>query len=171
MWYVIWTVTGKEDLLKQELQKVLPENLYRRCWIPQKQERQKWHGKYVDITKTLFPGYLFLDTNCPEEIHQCLRSAQSFLTFNHLLKNDDIFIPISDKEEQILHRLSGDNGCIDVSVGVIQDGKLSILQGALVGMEAYVVRIDRHKRKAYLEMDLFGRLQKFSAGLEVIEKN
>ena len=171
MWYVIWTTTGKEAVLEQELQNVLPENTYRKCWIPQKQERQKWHGKYVDVVKTLFPGYLFLDTDCPETVYKKLKDAQRFLTFSHLLKNDDIFTPISEKEERILQKLTGDRGCIDVSVGVIQDGKLSILQGALVGMEAYVVRIDRHKRKAYLEMDLFGRLQKFSAGLEIIEKN
>lgn len=171
MWYAIWTITGKEDLLEKELQNILPGNLYERCWIPKKMERQKWHGEYMDITKVLFPGYLLLDTDFPEEIHRTLKKAQRFLTFSHLLKNDEIFTPISAKEEQILQKLTGKDGCIDVSVGVIEEGKLHILQGALVGMEAYVVRIDRHKRKAYLEMDLFGRIQKFSAGLEVIEKN
>lgn len=171
MWYVIWTITGKEEVLEEELKKVLPKKLYRKCWTPKKLERQKWNGKYEDMEKVLFPGYLLLDTDCPVDIHEYLKKTRKFTIMHALLRNEDTFMPISRQEEQILRRLTGDGSCIDISVGNIRRGELHILQGALCGMEEYIVKIDRHKRKAYLEMELFGRIQKWSAGLEIIEKN
>lgn len=39
-----------------------------------------------------------------------------------------------------------------------------------VGKEKYIRKIDRHKRKALLEMSIFGEKQKMQVGLEIVEK-
>ena len=38
------------------------------------------------------------------------------------------------------------------------------------GMEGLIRKIDRHKRMAYLEVEMFGRMVEMRAGLEIIEK-
>ena len=37
-------------------------------------------------------------------------------------------------------------------------------------MEAFIRKIDRHKRKAWLEIEMFGRMQRVEVGLEIISK-
>ena len=45
-----------------------------------------------------------------------------------------------------------------------------ILSGPLMGMEGNIRRIDRHKRIAYLEIEMFGRTVEMKVGLEIIRK-
>lgn len=39
-----------------------------------------------------------------------------------------------------------------------------------MGMEGNIRRIDRHKRTAYLEIEMFGRIVEMKVGLEIIRK-
>lgn len=36
--------------------------------------------------------------------------------------------------------------------------------------EGLIRRIDRHKRKTYLELEMFGRMKKVEVGLEIMRK-
>lgn len=45
-----------------------------------------------------------------------------------------------------------------------------LLSGPLMGLEGAIRKIDRHKRKAWLEMEMFGRRQQIEIGLEIIKK-
>jgi transcriptional antiterminator NusG len=60
---------------------------------------------------------------------------------------------------------------VKLSEGIIENSQVIIQSGPLTGMEAYITRIDRHKRKAYLEVDMFGRVQQIEAGLEIFRKS
>ena len=44
------------------------------------------------------------------------------------------------------------------------------MSGPLQGKEGYIKKIDRHKRRAFLEMPMFGRVQKIQVGLEIVAK-
>lgn len=45
-----------------------------------------------------------------------------------------------------------------------------VLSEPLQGMEGSIKRIDRHKRKAYLEIPMFERVLNAQVGLEIVEK-
>ena len=55
-------------------------------------------------------------------------------------------------------------------MGLIENGTVTVTEGPLTGMEGCIRRIDRHKRKAWLEIDMFGRTMEMEVGLEIIEK-
>ena len=57
-----------------------------------------------------------------------------------------------------------------MSVGVIEKDKVKIQEGPLVGMEGLIKKIDRHKRQAVLEMEMFGRKVEMKVGVEIVEK-
>ena len=57
-----------------------------------------------------------------------------------------------------------------MSRGIIKSGELVILSGPLMGRTAQVKKIDRHKRLAYVEVEMLGRKNLVKLGLEVIEK-
>ena len=59
---------------------------------------------------------------------------------------------------------------LEISEGVIEKSKIKVYSGPLVGKEKYICRIDRHKRRAFLELPMFGRRQKIQVGLEIVSK-
>lgn len=79
---------------------------------------------------------------------------------------DDI-IPLTDEEVLFLEGFCGEKQIAEVSHGVLEGSKARILSGPLVGKEGLIKKIDYHKRRAYLEMDMFGRRQNIRLGLEV----
>lgn len=57
-----------------------------------------------------------------------------------------------------------------MSSGIIENDRVQILSGPLMGMEGNIRRIDRHKRIAYMEIEMFGRTVEMKVGLEIIRK-
>ena len=57
-----------------------------------------------------------------------------------------------------------------MSEGIIEGAKIIVTRGPLMGKEGYIKKVDRHKRKARLELEMFGRMQEIVVGLEIVEK-
>lgn len=53
---------------------------------------------------------------------------------------------------------------------IIENDRVQIVSGPLTGMEGSIRRIDRHKRIAHLEIEMFGRTVEMKVGLEIIKK-
>ena len=69
-----------------------------------------------------------------------------------------------------LLRFAGDEELVKMSQGMIIGDKVVILSGPLKGMESTIQRIDRHKRKAWLNLEMFGRQQLVEVGVEIVKK-
>lgn len=164
---MIWSTARNERQLKEEIERDVSPELYRSLWLPVRVEQQKWNGIYQEVEKMLFPGYLFLDTEVPETVHEEIKRNKNYIG---ILKSGDCYAPLTRTDEEIIRRLSGAHDRVEHSFGVIEGGVLRILDGPLRGFEKYIIKIDRHKRKAYLSMRLFGEERKFQAGLAVVEK-
>lgn len=167
MWYVVWATTTKEHQLLEHMERELDKKLYNSVWLPTKVEKRKFKGEWQDVEKLLFPGYMFLDTDCIEDTAAELRRYPECIG---ILKVDDEYVPITKKEEDILHKLTGAGGKMDVSVGYIEDGRVRILSGPLFGMEQYIISVDKHKRMVKVEMELFNEIKSFTAALELVNK-
>ena len=57
-----------------------------------------------------------------------------------------------------------------MSEGYIEGDKVRVTAGPLCGLEGLIKKIDRHKRTACLEFDMFGQTVSTSVGLEITEK-
>lgn len=167
MWYVLWTTTGKEENVKKEIEKRISEDVLQRCFVPYRKERRKQDGRWTSVKKVLFPGYLFVET---DDIEDLFFEIKHMVQFSLLLKSDEVFCPISQKEEMLLKQLMGTDDTVDVSVGIIENEEVIITEGPLQGLEGFITRIDRHKRKAYLKINFFNRIMDVSVGLEIVEK-
>jgi transcriptional antiterminator NusG len=168
MFYVIWVQTQKEYEFKIKFEKKVNTSLYGRLLFITRIEKQKHRDSFVEKEKVMFPGYLFVETDYPEEIHEILCSQPEYIK---ILGNDGEFYPLTEREEEFLNRITGYTERVDMSIGIIDSGVVKILSGPLSGFEQYIVKVDRHKRKAYLEMELFGEVKKIVAGLEIVAKS
>lgn len=168
MFYVIWVQSQKEREFKVKFEKRIDTSLYSRLQLITRLEKQKHKDGYIEKEFLVFPGYLFIETDYPDKIHEKLCSQPEYI---RILGNEGNFLPITKSEEDFLNRITGHTERVDMSLGIIEDGIVKILSGPLTGFEQYIVKVDRHKRKAYLEMELFGEMKKIIAGLEIVVKS
>ena len=167
MWYVMWVITGSEQEMLYKIEDNVDHDVCLSAWSPCRIERRKVKGEDRDVRVRLFPGYLIVDTDDPNEIHEVLKKEPEYIG---ILKAGDDYVPVSEAEQAIIGRLTGFEGTAGMSIGVIDGGRLKVIEGNLKGMERYIVHIDRHKKKARLEIELFGEVRRFTMGLEIVDK-
>lgn len=167
MWYVMQVRTGLEENIRLQCQRKISSDVLKGCFIPYYEEKRHIKGEWRILRKILFPGYVFLDT---EELERFCIELKRIHGFARLLGTGDEVIPLTEEEVGFLDTFSGEERIVPISTGVIENTKVKVLSGPLVGKEGYIKKIDRHKRKAYLEILMFERIQRIQVGLEIISK-
>jgi len=166
MWYVIWTTTGREEQCRVMIERKCDPETFERCVIPKNAIKKNVKGKWITMEEKLFPSYLFVKS---EDIEAFVGELKKITGFLRVLQNDEIFLPISPEEEKFLRRFLETEEVLPESYGVKEGDQVRILEGPLVGMEGLIKFIDRHKRMAVLETELFGRKVEMKMGLEVVK--
>jgi len=115
----------------------------------------------------MFPGYVFAVTDSYEELKEKLKEVPYF---TKMIGTGKEIVPISREEELTLKRLSGDTETVPMSTGIIEGDRVIITEGNLKGLESSIRKIDRHKRKAWIEIDILGETRLVEAGLEIVRK-
>lgn len=169
MWYVIQVVTGREDMVVANVNKLVRKDLYRECFNPACKVQKRFQGVWQTVERPLFPGYVILDTDHPKDMATALRSITGAI---RILGNNLDYTPLPREEQQWIAEFTqeGDR-VIGLSTGVIEGDQLVITEGPLVGKTAWVKSVNRHKRLAWLELDLCGRTATVKVGLSIPHKN
>lgn len=96
--------------------------------------------------------------------------SKKVIGLTKLIGIGDQIVPLVQEEVELLMRIGTDKQLVEMSSGIIENDRVRILSGPLMGMEGNIRRIDRHKRIAYLEIEMFGRTVEMKVGLEIIRK-
>jgi transcriptional antiterminator NusG len=167
MWYVIQVSTGGEHNIQAQCEARIPSTVLSKCFIPCYEEKRKVKGEWKIVERLLFPGYVFLVT---EQVEELYFELQKVIGMTKLLGTEDEIIPLKDSEVEFLQSFGGEKQIVEMSTGIIEGSKVIVESGPLKGREGLIKKIDRHKRKAYLELDMFGRSQRVEVGLEITMK-
>lgn len=167
MWYVVQVGAGMEERIRLQCLKQVSKEILKKCFIPYYEDKKHICGKWTLQKKVLFPGYVFVVTDKPEELIVHLKNVNGL---TKIIGTGDEIVPLSDEEITFLNKFGGKEQVVQMSEGVIEKSKVLITDGPLVGMEGCIRKIDRHKRKAWVEMEMFGRLQEIQVGLEIVMK-
>ena len=123
---------------------------------------------FIKEKEIMFPGYIFIDSDNPQQIYEHLNSVPELTKMLGRDKNE--FTPIEAGKEAMFKAMVNDNYEIPLSVGVIEGDKVIVKEGPLSGMEGLIKKIDRHKRVAVLNAQMFEQDVDIKIGLEIIEK-
>ena len=164
MWYAVRTEEGQEETARQKANSAMSGLTHDRWRVLYCVKKKRYLGQWHDERKCFLPGYLFLVT---EGFDSVLIGADRM---KGIFGADGGFGPVRGEEASLLERLSGGTEEIGMSYGVIRNGVLEISDGALMGMESWIRRIDRHKRQGYISMKIHDRETIASIGLEIQEK-
>lgn len=167
--YVIQVAGGRETHVRYLITKLLSDCVTD-CFVPRREVLRREGGAWVSVRESLFPGYLFVET---EHINKVMERLARVPAFTRLLGvGDERVIPLSQDEISWLSALMQPiDKVVGMSEGVIEGDRVIVTSGPLVGREALISKIDRHKRLAYLDMRMFGRTKTIKVGLEIVEKN
>lgn len=168
MWYVIQTVGGQENQVINLMSRLVDDGLVAETFVPKYEVMKRIGGEWRKRTEVLLPGYLFVVTDNPGLLKEQLRRVPKF---TRLLGNDDMFIPLNDEEVAFINAFTepGER-VVGFSSGVVEGDEIVILNGPLMNHTGLIKKIDRHKRLAYLEIEMCGRLKTVKLGLEIVKK-
>lgn len=177
-WYVVQVETGRERNACQVIQRVCEsgsnggpegENILEECFSPTYEYRRKQHGEWVTSEMLLLPGYVIAVTRDPWKLEHALRRTPAF---TRLLSMGMTFLTLSaDDRSWIENWTTQGNRTIPMSVAYKEGDKIVVTDGPLVGQEAMIVRVNRRKRVAHLEIHAGQLTIHTTVGLEVLPKH
>ena len=167
MWYVIQVRTGTEEEIQRQCETIIDKSILEKSFIPKYEQERKYQGEWHTELKALFPGYVFLVS---EEKEKLFFELKRIMGLTKLLGTGETIVPLTNEEVNFLLRLGGKEQTVEMSEGIIENDRVVVTSGPLKGNEGLIRKIDRHKRKAWLEIEMFGRTVEMQVGLEVVGK-
>lgn len=133
------------------------------AFIPQVEKFMNRKGVKGYESFPMFPNLIFLRTSLAKStIEKKMRLwrkdiAAMATCFSYEDMKGTLLKP---SEQAYLESVLDESNTMRHSLGIIKDDRLMILEGPLVGKEALVKKLDRHKRQAFLDVHLLGKLIK-----------
>ena len=97
MWYVIQTITGKEQELRDVIGKMIHRESYKNCFVLYQECFRRRNGGLERKMEPLFPSYVFVETDRPQEFFAELKRVPRMSRF---LGVDGCFWGIYEEEEK-----------------------------------------------------------------------
>lgn len=142
----IWSTPpqGKERETCEKVRCIIPHELMQDAFVMQKEFWFKRDGAWSLQTKPMYKEYFFVATHDAAALDRAL--AQLSFGCRIAGSRERAYMPMPDDAQDWYRSVLDDDGVVRNSVARIEDGVLHIEQGPLVGQEARVKKIDRHKR-------------------------
>ena len=166
--FVVQVISGQEDKAAALMAKIA-QGAVEDCFVPKREVTHRKSGQWHRILEKLFPGYVFVRTSAPKQIREALGRVPAFTRM--LTSAGDTCLPLTADEVAWINSVTNaDTHVMEMSEGVIEGDRVMVIRGPLKGHEAWIARIDRHKRLAWVDMDMFGRNKTIRVGLEIVSK-
>lgn len=175
MWYVIQTITGKEQELIDMIRQVMPRErkTYEQCFVICQECACRIHGVPEFHVEPLFPSYVFVQTDTPEEFFLGLKQVPRM---SKLLGTDGYFWNIHEEEENFLRNMLEESGgetrkesyVIRPSlVHTDESGRIIRAEGILEKYMDKIVKQRLRKRSVIIEIPFCGKKRRIRLGIRL----
>lgn len=167
MWYVVQTRSGNEENVSELMKKLMDPEAFSRSFIPLYEDVRKKEGKGRIFLHHFFPGYFFVETSLPEEVFRTMKRIPEFTRVlgSREKEGELIFLPVGREDEEFLESLL-DGGVMRVTyIKRSTSGRIEKLIGPLEKYSSHITKLDVMRRRAIVEIELFGKKRKLKFGL------
>ncbi|MRN51849.1 antiterminator LoaP [Paenibacillus monticola] len=173
-WYALFVESGKEDLVQKHLHLKFDQYTLRTL-VPKRKIPEKQQGMVKHVFKKMFPGYIFIQTEMNSVIYNDIKSTPriyKLVNIGNVYESKEIHFSSIDLEEMdVILKLVGPEGCIDYStVHIDKNSKVTVISGPLKGLEGIIKKIDRHKNRAKIVINLLQQNLTVDVGIEVLRE-
>ena len=172
-WYVMRAVSGKEQKLKEYIEKEMTHNQVlasnvSQILLPVEKHVVMRNGKRVEKEKVQLPGYLFIEANLIGDMAHTLRFMPNCLGFLGGLDNptpvrqSDINSMIGTAEETVLEE--------EIDIPYAVNEVVKVADGPFSGFTGVIEEVNAEKRKLTVMVKIFGRKTPLELGFMQVEK-
>jgi transcriptional antiterminator NusG len=161
-WYVVKTISGKEEKVKKYIQRELELNnmnkFVSQMLIPTEKVYQIKKGKKVNKERNFFPGYILLEANLFAELIHLIRNLTGVITFLGATRGG---APLPLRKQEV-NRILGkvDELALEneeVNIPYVVGEAIKVIDGPFNGFNAVIEQINEEKRKLQVMVKIFGR--------------
>lgn len=165
-WYVVQVQTGREETLCRLIERVAPEGSVVECFTPRFATQNKRKGAWETVERPLLPGYVIVATREIARVRQALAPLPEFA---RVLSMGESFVPLDASEQEWICAFTrAGERCVPMSTGVVEGDRVRVVDGPLVGREALIKSVNRHRSIAFVEFEICGRTVVTKLGLSVL---
>ena len=143
-WYVGQVLAGKEASTLSQCRKLIDPSILHESFVPEFETMWKSSAGWRPERRLLFPGYLFFVTDNIEALAAGLANVPNRVRI--LGDEENSFMALSDAERDWFLAFIDQDRVVRMSEGVIENDQVRITKGPLMGKEARIRKVDRHKR-------------------------
>lgn len=164
-WYVLQVKTGDEVMVRKHL-----INIGVIAHSPQEQRLIHKGGEWQPKLYTLFNGYVFVQCEFNADTYYKVKSIPSVIKWLGTAPASPT--PLSCAEAEWIRELSnGDKPLEPSNLTVDSDGNNIVTSGVLKSFERSIVKIDRHAKKATIEITVANETKSIQLGIEILNEN
>lgn len=166
--YVIYTGVGREQAVRDLVVRLVDPALVVEAFVPRYEKKVRRAGTWRTELAAWVPGYLFVETPDAYELRRALGAVPGI---TRVLAMGAELVPLGEREVEWLGRLTKPKErTVKLSVAYQVGDRIVVTEGPLAGFESEIVKVDRHKRVAYINFGIPGREKLATVGLEVVAK-
>ena len=176
MLYVMQIAPHEESRIEKILRAYMPKSLCRQCFHPMRKMKKKIHGEWIEVREKLLPGYVFVDTENPEEFYKNLVNIPRLTKLLGKFYNEAMmeweFTGLSPDESLWLAKIMTCSGNGEVPLSKVkrnEKGEIQIVSGPLLYMQENVKKFDLHRRIAKVELSFRKERALVHFGIEIID--
>ncbi|MDD2592340.1 MAG: antiterminator LoaP [Erysipelotrichaceae bacterium] len=167
-WYILYVKANREEKINQYLKTKGID-----VFVPKRDVIYKRCNKKFLVRKLLFTNYIFVRSNLDQShfIYQIKEYKNEVEGIIRVLTYDKTGTPaLNDQEKAFFKKLLGVHDVVTPSVGYIENDKVVITEGPLLGMESKIVSINKHKKYAKIVGKMFERDIIVEVSLDIVKK-
>ena len=127
-------------------------------------------GKIRASVTAVFPGYIFIEADCDENIIARQWEFRRTEGFYRFLKSNQEITPLASRDlELVLHFINSAGPIAGRSkVYFNENSRIVVVEGPLMGLEGRIIKVDRRKGRAKIKLDLYNDSFAIDLAFEVI---
>lgn len=166
---------SEEKVIKVFKDRIDPKT-YNDIFVVYKEKLIRKEKKWIKVNEKLFSGYVFVNTSDPKVVAKQLYPIPFFTRMvgqKDKVTLENNFTPLSYLEENMINRMVSkeeNNHVIPLSeILILKDKTIRVIEGALMGMEGQVIRIDPHKKNVTIRVTLMGQYNDIVLSAEYVK--
>ncbi|MBU3159847.1 antiterminator LoaP [Clostridium frigoris] len=165
-WYVLFVNTNQEEKVKKILEKEVGDEY--KFIVPTRELRERKNGKWHNVKRKLFPGYVLIKGIMNIETYYKLKKVPGIIK---LLSSENEVLTVDESELRVLKILiDNDDNNIGISMLYKENDDVKIVEGPLMGIEGQIVKVDGRKGRAKVSLNFMNEERIVELGIEVVDK-
>ena len=153
-WYVVYTYTGYESIVKDSLEKLIEKNALQErileIQIPLEDVIEEKNGKRKVVQRKKFPCYVMLKMRYTNDMWHLITGTRGVISF---VGPQGKPLPLTEDEIRRMHLEQ-----VTVEVNYKAGDKIKVVEGPLEGFIGDIIEIDAHNKKCRVNVAMFGRI-------------